>query len=225
MIELTEGFNSKITGSTIAYSIEAKGAFFMGKFIVLTGLDGSGTSSIAEKLLEKDTGALFYKSLPKLYSEKREEIDIATKYDSPTAHLHYYLSANCYLSDLIKKDILKYPQSNIYCVRYFIDTVVSQRASGIDIEYEYQQGFLDLIKPDFIFYLDVDESERQRRLDNRGKGFLDLTLDKDDFRNRFLDEFKNLENEYIRINTTNRSIDDIAQEILDFVNMVEVLSK
>lgn len=195
----------------------------MGKFIVLTGLDGSGTSSVAEKLLEKDTGSIFYKSLPKLYSEKREEIDIATKYDSPTAHLYYYLSSNCYLSDQIKKSKAVNPDANIYCVRYFIDTVVSQRSSGIEIEYEHKQGHFELIKPDYIFYLDVDENERQRRLDNRGKGFLDLTLDNSDFRERFLNEFKRLESEYIKINTTNRSIDEIVGEILNYVNSDEVI--
>ena len=194
----------------------------MGKFVVLTGLDGSGTSSVAEKLLEKDRGAFFYKSLPKLYSEKREEIDIATKYDSPTAHLYYYLSANCYLSDQIKKSKADNPKSNIYCVRYFIDTVVSQRASGIDIAYEHKQDYFDLIKPNYIFFLDVDETERQRRLDNRGKGFLDLTLDDNNVRERFLKEFQQIESEYIKINTTNRSLDEIADEILNYINSEEV---
>lgn len=195
----------------------------MGKFIVLTGLDGSGTSSVAEELLKRDPDSILYKSLPPLYSEHREEIDKATKYNSPTAHLYYYLSANCYLSDQIKKTKSDNPDANIYCVRYFIDTVVSQRASGLEIAYEYTQGHLDLIKPDYIFYLDVDESERQRRLDNRGKGFLDLTLDNNDFRDGFLEEFNKLEREYIKINTTNRSFDEIVSEILNYVNSEEVL--
>lgn len=189
----------------------------MGKFIVLTGLDGSGTSSVAENLLQKDIGALIFKSLPKPYSNHREEIDIATKFESPVAHLYYYLSANAYLSEMIQKEMSKNPNSNVYSVRYFIDTVVSQRASGIDIKYEYKQGFLDLKKPDYIFYLDVDEKERQNRLDTRGKGFLDKTLDESDFRNKFLVEFDNLSEHFIKISTTNRSIDEISDEILSII--------
>ena len=65
--------------------------------------------------------------------------------------------------------------------------------------------------------MDVDESERQQRLDERDRGFLDDQLNDADLRKHFVEEFNALESEFIRIPTTNRNIADIMKEIQSYL--------
>ncbi|BDH63508.1 hypothetical protein MTP04_36380 [Lysinibacillus sp. PLM2] len=188
----------------------------MGKLIVLTGLDGSGTSTVAEHLHMADSGSTKLKSPPFPFSTNRHELDEKLYSVSPASHYLYYLASNVYLSELINDSMSK-KDGNVYCVRYFIDTVVSHRAKGVDVAYEYETNLYSIRKPDYIFYLDVEEEERQKRLNLRGRGFLDNQLDDKELLNRFLKEFNNLENEFIRIPTTNRNIDEIVQEIQNYI--------
>ena len=106
---------------------------------------------------------------------------------------------------------------NIYCIRHFIDTVVSHRAKGVDVKYEYETDLYSIRKPDYIFYLDVEEGERQLRLDARGRGFLDDQLNDEALRVRFLEEFNALDGEFIRIQTTNRELEEIITEIQSYI--------
>ena len=188
----------------------------MGKFIVITGLDGSGTSTVAEALHSEDKGSTLFKSPPYPFSTNRHSIDEKIYEKSPAAHYLYYLASNVYLTELIK-DTLTEKDSNIYCIRYFIDTVVSHRAKGIDAKFEYDTNLYSIQKPDYIIYLDVEESERQLRLNERGRGFLDDQLNDEALRERFLTEFNALESEFVRISTTNRELQEIIQEIQQII--------
>ncbi len=128
----------------------------MGKLIVLTGLDGSGTSTVAEQLHMEDKGSTKLKSPPFPFSTNRNEIDEKVYEVSPAAHYLYYLASNVYLTKLIE-NTLSEKEGNIYCVRYFIDTVVHHRAKGLDVSYEHETELYSIRKPDYIFYLDVEE--------------------------------------------------------------------
>lgn len=181
-------------------------------FIVFTGIDGSGTSSIAYELHKRYKGSFLLKSLPEPYQAVREIIDSEVRDYSISAHAAYYLSGNLYLSEQVRR-IKEKSTEPIFTVRYFIDTVVAQRARGLEFPYEYESEWYKLERPDLIIYLDVEEEERQRRLSQRGKGFLDKKMDESSFRMRFQSEFEKLEDEFVRVQTTNRSIDEIADEI------------
>lgn len=188
----------------------------MGKLVVITGLDGSGTSTVAEQLHIEDQASSLLKSPPFPFSANRNAIDEKVYDVSPAAHYLYYLASNVYLTEQINQ-MMSEKDNTIYCVRYFIDTVVSHRAKGVDAAYEYDTELYSIRKPDYIFYLDVDESERQQRLDERGRGFLDDQLNDEDLRKRFVEEFNALESEFIRIPTTNRNIADIVKEIQSYL--------
>lgn len=188
----------------------------MGKFIVITGLDGSGTSTVAEALHSKDKGSTLFKSPPFPFSSNRNAIDEMVYEKSPAAHYLYYLASNVYLTELVK-DTMEQKDGNIYCIRYFVDTVVSHRAKGIDAKHEYETNLYSIKKPDVIIYLDVEEKERQLRLNERGRGFLDDQLNDEALRNRFLEEFNALESEFVRISTTNRELDEIIEEIQSII--------
>ena len=158
--------------------------------IVVTGLDGSGTSTIANKICELDSGAEVYKTPSREFSN-RHEVDERVRRESAVAHLLYYLSSTVYISDYIKNHC-DYVKNNIYIVRYLIDTVVSNRVAGIPIDLDYKIYGNDLLVPDLTLFLNVNETERQKRLSERGKDSLDVVLDDVEKRKKFLEEYNKL---------------------------------
>lgn len=156
-------------------------------FIVITGLDGSGTSSVAEKLHEMDSGSELLKTPSKEFV--RELIDTDVYPISSMAHYLFYLSSTVYMSDYIKKTF-NYSSKNIYCVRYLIDTVVSHRVAGLQVDLDY--GKYSILKPDMTIFVHLDEKIRQDRITKRGKSDLDKVLDDDRKREKFLTEYKKL---------------------------------
>ncbi|MBR3211197.1 MAG: hypothetical protein IKF71_04600 [Bacilli bacterium] len=158
--------------------------------IVITGLDGSGTSSVAEKLHELDEGSILLKTPSTAYGD-RFKIDDVVRKDSPVAHMMYYLSSDIYISDYIKNHC-DYKNRNVYLVRYLIDTVVSNRVAGIPMDLDYNVFGNDLLKPDLTIFVELDEETRQRRLMRRGKDELDKVLDQVEKREQFLQEFQDL---------------------------------
>ena len=178
--------------------------------IVITGLDGSGTSSLAKKLNELDKNSHIIKT-PGIEFTDRENIDKIISPVSPTAHMLYYLASTVYASDYIKKN-WNYKKENIYIIRYLIDTVVSNRAAGIDMNLNYNIYGNELLVPDLTIFIGIDENQRQKRISNRGNSTLDYVLDNDEKRNIFLQEFENLliPEKTLYIDNTYDSIDDIA---------------
>jgi len=168
----------------------------MGKLIVITGLDGSGTTTIAKKLHEIDKKSFFIQSPHNNYSNCRKIIDTEVKQISEIAHYYFYLSSNIYISEKIKEIKEKYPEHNIYCTRYLMDTVVSHKVQNVNIELEYKNDIYDIIEPDFTFFLQLDENIRQKRIKNRNyeKSDLDKILDSNIIREKFIEEFSKYEN-------------------------------
>lgn len=183
-------------------------------FIVITGLDGSGTSTIAKKIHELDEKSILLKTpSPEYYN--REIVDNVIRKDSITAHFLYYLSSTVYMSDYIKNN-LDYKNNNIYCVRYLIDTVVSNRVAGVDVSLDYNIYGNHLLIPDVTLFVFSDENLRQKRITLRGKSVLDKVLDNDSTRQKFLDEFQHLlpADTTILVENNHTDIDTIAEETL-----------
>ena len=162
--------------------------------IVITGLDGSGTSTIAKKLKELDKTAHILKT-PSTEYKCRDLVDEKVKDVSPVGHMLYYLSSNVYMSDYIRKNF-NIENENVYVIRYLIDTVVSNRVAGVPIELDYNIYENNILKPDLTLFVSVDEDKRQKRITERGKSILDKVLDDDITREKFIKEFeKNLDHE------------------------------
>lgn len=157
-------------------------------FIVITGLDGSGTSTVAKKLHELDNNSLLVRT-PSIEYSDRDAIDQSVRNTSQLAHYFYYLSSVIYMSDYIKNNF-DYKTNNVYCVRYLIDTVVSHQVAGLNVELDYET--LNILKPDKTIFVGLEETLRQQRITKRGKSVLDKVLDDDKKRQDFLDKFKAL---------------------------------
>lgn len=140
-------------------------------FIVVTGLDGSGTSTIAKGLHNIDTGSKLFRTPSSEYSD-RNKMDEIVRADSSVAHMLYYLSSTVYVSDYIKKHC-DYKNNNIYVVRYLIDTVVSNRVAGVDIDLDYNIYGNELLVPDLTLFVYTNEEKREKRITLRGKNSLD----------------------------------------------------
>lgn len=157
-------------------------------FIVITGLDGSGTSTVAKELNKIDNGSVLVKT-PSIEFLGREKIDNEVRETSQVAHYLFYLSSVIYMSDKIKKSY-DYKNENVYCVRYLIDTVVSHQVAGLDVDLDYLS--YGILKPDLTIFISLDESVREQRISERGKSTLDRLLDDSKTRNSFLERFNAL---------------------------------
>ena len=162
-------------------------------FIVITGLDGSGTSTVAELLHAMDKNSIVTRT-PSFEYSNREQIDDTVREVSQMAHYLYYLSSVVYESDKIKSNG-NYKENNVYCVRYLIDTVVSHSVAGLDVKLDYET--YDILKSDLTIFVKLNEETRQNRITERGKSILDKVLDdskkREEF-NRKFDYFLSSEN-------------------------------
>lgn len=172
--------------------------------IVITGLDGSGTSTVAEKLHKMDAGSYLFHTPSEVYSD-RHSIDQDVRNISPIAHYLYYLSSVAYLSDYIKRNI-DYHNHNIYCVRYLIDTVVSHRVSGLEVDLDYKK--YDILEPEITIFVELDEHVRQERITNRGKSELDKVLDDQNIRECFLQEFSSFSDNMILFDNGKKNMEE-----------------
>lgn len=157
-------------------------------FIVITGLDGSGTSTVAKLLNKIDNNSILLRT-PSVEYSNREIIDSTVREISQKAHYLYYLSSVLYISDKVKKENV-YKEKNVYCVRYLIDTVVSHRVAGLDVKLDYET--YDILKPDITILVKSNEVLRQNRISERGKSILDKVLDNDKKREEFNKNFNYL---------------------------------
>lgn len=185
-----------------------------GKLIVITGLDGSGTTSLAEALSARDPGSVVFKTPSSPYDAMRKAIDEQVREESQAAHYLFYLSSVVYASTQIEI-LLK--TGNVYCVRYLIDTVVSHRAAGLNVELVYANDLYKIKAPDLTILLQLDESIRQSRITVRGKGVLDKLLDDETLRSRFNKEFQRYQDQYEIVKNNSENIGQAVEDTLQFM--------
>jgi thymidylate kinase len=185
-----------------------------GKLIVITGLDGSGTSSLAEALCRRDSHGVLFKTPDGPFGEARELFDGEVRTLSPSAHYLYYLASVAHASDQIKELLTT---RNVYCVRYLIDTVISHRVAGMDLELVYTGVGYSIHKPNATIFVHIDESIRQDRITIRGKSGLDKVLDDHNTRSRFLAEFNRYADQFHVVDNSTNDLQDAVQKAASFL--------
>ena len=101
---------------------------------------------------------------------------------------------------------------NVYCVRYLIDTVISHRVAGMELELAYEGMGYFIQKPDLTLFVTIDESVRQDRITTRGKSSLDKVLDNHDTRRRFLAEFNRYADQFHVVDNSSDELQDAVRE-------------
>lgn len=190
--------------------------------IVITGLDGSGTSSIAKELHDMDKGSMLVRTPSIEYF--REKIDTNVREVSPLAHYYFYLSSVIYMSDYIKNNF-DYKEKNVYCVKYLIDTVVSHQEAGLNVDLDYEK--YGILKPDLTVFVQLDEQVRKERIVKRGDlSVFDRMLQDNSTRNRILDRFKLLlDDDTIYFNNLNQDLKKNAKELYREIAKANLLQK
>jgi len=133
-------------------------------FIALEGLDGSGKSTVA-RLLEDSIGAKRLKLLPEKFIPIRPAV---YQCGDRISKLFYYLSGVSYTSFQIKE--LTKQKEILVCDRYYYSIIVDYfdiLESFISDSFEDSLFFKHLLKPDFAFFLNINEAERINRIMNR----------------------------------------------------------
>lgn len=187
----------------------------IGKLVIITGLDGSGTSSLAEGLCKLDPNGILMKTPGDSFEKARSFFDDEVRLISPSAHYLYYLASVVYASEKIKQLLHKH---NVYCVRYLIDTVVSHRVAGMDIDLTYDGNGYSIHKPDVTLFITIDEAVRQNRITTRGKSILDKVLDDENNRRNFLVEFNRYENHYVSVENNTDNLQDTIKAAASHIN-------
>lgn len=185
-------------------------------FIVITGLDGSGTSTVAKELNKIDKDSVLLKT-PSIEFSGRDIIDTEVRETSQMAHYLFYLSSVIYMSDKIKKSY-NYKTKNVYCVRYLIDTIVSHQVAGLDVNLDYSN--YGILKPDLTIFVSLDEKLREKRISKRGKSTLDKLLDDPKVRESFLEKFSHLldKDRTIFFDNTEKNIESNILKIYDEIS-------
>lgn len=182
-----------------------------GKFVVISGIDGSGKDYVVDHLFEKDPKSTILKTPTNPFVASRSHVD-KFALEIPASHYYFYLATVIHASNLVEKALRR---GNVYCVRYLLDTVVYHRAMGFSAELEYETELYSLQRPDATFFLAVeDERVRQSRLRERSSLSVgDKLVNDENLRQAILNEYSRYSNEYIVIDNCNRDITDVIASI------------
>jgi thymidylate kinase len=125
--------------------------------IVFEGVDFTGKSTAA-KLVAGILAAEYYKTPPKAYQDRRDEVD---KNASEEDHYRFYLEA----TQAASQDLSALGPRLVIVDRYWMTTVAYHRAVGVDAKLS---DFGAIVMPDVVVYLTVSDEEQQNRV-NTGR--------------------------------------------------------
>ncbi|MFZ5772368.1 MAG: dTMP kinase [Thermodesulfobacteriota bacterium] len=178
------------------------------KFIVLEGLDGSGKTTICKKLCQILNGEI-YKTPSYPFSNFRNLIDDKV---NMKARFFFYLSSVLHASEEIKNMLKK---SHVVCDRYILSTICYHIAAEQSLNY-FDKNQIDILKPNYTFYLNAEYNIRMRRISQRENTDLTDTLHQklhdEHFQNKVKKEFLK-HNEIICVDTNIKSPEEIAHKI------------
>lgn len=190
----------------------------MKNFIVIEGVDGSGKTTVGESLADRISGEYIF-TPSRSYESIRDYINCSA---SPEARFLYYLSSVIDVSDKISKS----GDKNYICVRYIWSTIIGYAVIGdkdvSDVKRMLKPFEPYIIRPTKNVLLTVSEDEQIKRLKLRNgckHTFSDkLSIESEEFRNkvnRMYHEFAYKNDSWAIIDTTNKSIENVVDEVFE----------
>lgn len=140
--------------------------------IALEALDGVGKSTIGPALAQR-LGGIYFATPDGLFQEHRKMADTGSK----VLRFFYYLAALQDASEKMKKFD---GTAAIIIDRYVDSTFATHEAMGVLVNSLVNELQLDILRPDFTFYLYASVQERHRRLAGRVPSDYDRYLEADE---------------------------------------------
>lgn len=179
-------------------------------FIVIEGVDGTGKSSVSS-LLAQELNAHHFSTPSTEFLQLREWVDRAV---TVNMRFIYYLTTVVSASGKIE-ELLQ--TASVVCDRYILSTKVYHIAMALNPEYLRVFDTIDLIEPTYTFYLHCNEAERLRRIKQR-EGQEEDERNTRDIRATVREFEKELaRGNAVKIDTTDRSIESVAVQILRYI--------
>jgi len=180
------------------------------KFIVIEGIDGSGKTTVC-KLLSQKINGLFYKTPSLPFSDFREDID---RYVNIQSRFYFYLSSVIHASSEID-NLLN--QNHVVCDRYILSTLCYHRAADSSF-YSFNEQNIDILRPDYTFYLDAEYEIRMKRVVKREQinyeEAITTKLHNKNYQEKVKLEFLKYNN-LIKLDTSNVSADNVTETIIN----------
>lgn len=179
-------------------------------FLVIEGIDGSGKSTVSKKLSDKLNCEL-YKTPSYPFNQIRTVIDRCANIET---RFLFYLASVLHASIEIKQ-ILE--RSHVVCDRYIYSTICYHYALDSTLINFININRLNIIMPDFVFYLNAPYDVRIRRIAERENKKIEDMVGNDyserDFLSKVEKEFSKFK-EMVVIDTEKNNVDDTITQIL-----------
>jgi len=180
--------------------------------IVLESLDGVGKSTVGPALAKRLNGAYIATPCGE-YNEHRKMAN-----GNNVARFFYYLSAVVSACDAIRELLKK--SVTVVVDRYIDSTVATHQALGVDATNLIDEEQLDIVRPDYVFFLDLDNVERRRRLTSRPMSEYDKRLESDEALQLKTREFF-LARKLTVLNVTSLSVAEEVDQIVAEISRME----
>lgn len=194
-----------------------------GLFIVLEGIDGSGTTTQIDFLHRHIKDLSKYLDVLTTHEPwKSDEIkrmlrkDKDAYSDGKKMTELYIKDRECHVRNLIIPNIQK--EVIVLCDRYSLSTFSYQGVQGVDFEtIKKIHAHTGIIKPDLTFFLDVDYETARKRIEQRGEA-LEKFEKNEEFTRRLIERYRNLTQEEnllgkIVIINGNNSLEEVTENI------------
>ncbi len=188
---------------------------FPGKFIVIEGADGAGTTTQSKKLVEELDAYYTFEPTEGLVGRKVDEMISSGDYSADAISLAFAADRLAHLEEEVIPKLES--GETVVCDRYYHSSLVYQPALGSDFEWVKKLN-RHALTPDLTVILDISADEGLSRVEKRGSdGNIFENLD---FQSEVIERYRRLPDrldEEIHVVSGSDSIEDVFSRVLGVV--------
>ncbi|MFB6159077.1 MAG: dTMP kinase [Candidatus Nanohalobium sp.] len=186
---------------------------YPGRFIVIEGADGAGTTTQAEKLADKHGFYLTEEPTENKVGEKVKQMISEDDYQPSSVALGFASDRMVHIDEEIKIKLRE--GKTVICDRYYHSSLVYQPTMGLEFEWVKKLNRFAL-KPDLTFILDIEPDLGMKRIHQREEGKDENIFEDLDFQEKVVLKYRKLDeklDEDIEIIDSTQSKEKVHQNI------------